>query len=141
MGGQFGINSPNALLKILKLSKTRAISKFSKIMRVIYPQNCLNQTWLQVNHTKPTNTLCWNWYLLTGGNYKSVSGHLENSWQLQNNTINSAMSKMINQVIYFLTSCFTFLTKFWMLQVRKSHSCRISAIFFQCCFMTETQWY
>ena len=26
-----------------------------------------------------------------------------------------------------------------MLQVRKSHSCGISAIFFQCCFMIETQ--
>ena len=26
-----------------------------------------------------------------------------------------------------------------MLQVRKSHSCEISAIFFHCCFMIETQ--
>ena len=28
--------------------------------------------------------------------------------------------------------------KFWMLQVRKSHFCGISAIFFQCYFMSET---
>ena len=39
------------------------------------------------DHTKPKNTLYWNWYLLTVGNYKSVSRQLENSWQLQNNTI------------------------------------------------------
>ena len=100
--------------------------------------------WLLVNYTKPTNTLYWNWYLLRAGNYKWASGLLENSWQLQNNTVNGTMSKtpnrVINQVIqYFLTHCFTFLTKFWMLQVRKSHSCKISAIFFQCCFMIETQ--
>ena len=30
-------------------------------------------------------------------------------------------------------------TKFWTFQVRKSHSCGISAIFFWCCFMIETQ--
>ena len=39
------------------LSKTRAISKFSNITRVICPKNCPYQTWLLVNHTKPTNTL------------------------------------------------------------------------------------
>ena len=72
-------------------------------------------------------------------NYKSASGQLENSWWLQDNTINGAMSIttnfVINQVIwYFLTNCFTFLTKGWMPQVRKSCSCGISAIFFQCFF-------
>ena len=77
-------------------------------------------------------------------NYKSASGKLENSWWLQDNTINGAMSIttnfVINQVIwYFLTNCFTFLTKGWMPQVRKSCSCGISAIFFQCFFMVETQ--
>ena len=47
---------------------------------------------------------------------------------------------VVNQVIWdFLTNCFTFPTKFWMLQVIKSDSCRISTIFFQCCFMIETQ--
>ena len=49
------------------------------------------------------------------------------------------LAKSINQVIYFLTNCFTFLTKFWMLQVRKSRFCGISVIFIQCCFMSETQ--
>ena len=48
---------------------------------------------LLVNHTKPTNTLYWNWYLLTVGNYKSASE------QLQNSTVNSAISLTINRVI------------------------------------------
>ena len=47
--------------------------------------------------------------------------------------------KSINQVIsYFLTNCFTFLTNFWMFQVRKSCFCGFSVIFFHCCFMSET---
>ena len=33
---------------------------------------------------------------------------------------------------------FFHLKKFWMLQVKKSHFCGISAIFFQCYFMSET---
>ena len=71
-------------------------------------------------------------------NYKSTNG------QLQNNTVNSAMLITINCVInqvmqYSLTNYFTFHTKFWMLQMIKSDSCGISAIFFQCCFMIETQ--
>ena len=35
LGGQFVINCP---------SEARAISKFSKITRVIYPKNCPNET-------------------------------------------------------------------------------------------------
>ena len=86
----------------------------------------------------------WNWCILTAANYKPVSRQLENSRQFQNNTGNSAMSKsiynVINQVIwYFLTNCFTFLTKSVKLQVWKSQSCRIFAIFFQCFFMIEIQ--
>ena len=50
------------------------------------------------------------------------------------------LAMSVSQAIqYFQANCFTFLTKFWMLQVRKSCSCGICAIFFQCCFMTETQ--
>ena len=68
----------------------------SKVLKS-YTKNCPSQTWLLVNHTKPTNTLYWNQYLLTVGNYKSTSG------QLQNNTVNGAMSIptncVINQVI------------------------------------------
>ena len=48
--------------------------------------------WLLVNHTKPRNTSYWNYYLLTVGNYKSASGQLKNSRQLQNNSLNGAMS-------------------------------------------------
>ena len=29
-----------------------------------------SNTWLLVNHTRPSNTLFWNWLLLTAGNYK-----------------------------------------------------------------------
>ena len=42
-------------------SKIRSISKFSKMTRMICPQNYPNQTcdyWL--NHTKPTTVLYWN---------------------------------------------------------------------------------
>ena len=39
----------------------------------------------------------------------------------------------------FSNKLFHFLTKFRIIQERKSHSCRISAIFFQCSFMIETQ--
>ena len=54
--------------------------------------------WLLVNHTKPTDTLYWNWYLLTADNYKAASG------QLQNKTVNDAMSL---QSIMWLTSKLT----------------------------------
>ena len=47
---------------------------------------------------------------------------------------------VINQVKwYYLRNCFIFCTKLWLLQVIKSHSCGISIIFYQCCFMTEAQ--
>ena len=59
----------------------------------------INIMWLLVNHTKPTNILYWNKYLLKVGNYKSASWQLEKSRQLQNNTINSAMLITTNQVI------------------------------------------
>ena len=44
--------------------------------------------WLLVNHTKPTNTLYWNEYILTVGNYKLANGILQDTGQLQNNTVN-----------------------------------------------------
>ena len=73
------------------LNKKRAISKISKIMRVIYTKNCPNQTcdyWLI---TPNQQTLCIETDIfLTSGNYKSTSG------QLQNNTVNGAMSIAIN---------------------------------------------
>ena len=81
-------------------SKTRAISNFSKITRVIYPKKWPETNmWLLVNHSKPTKTLYWNWYILRAGNYKLASRKLQNRGQLQNNTVNSAMSISINHVI------------------------------------------
>ena len=56
--------------------------------------------WLLVNHTKPTSTLYLNQYLLTAGNYKSASG------QLQNNTVNGAISITINRVIHTITTVY-----------------------------------
>ena len=44
-----------------------------------------------------TKYLYWNWHLLRAGNYKSASG------QLQNNTVNGAMSISINRVITKIT--------------------------------------
>ena len=44
---------------------------------------------LMVNHTKPTNTLVWNSYILTAGNYKTVRNYkitlLTVQYQLQSN--------------------------------------------------------
>ena len=51
--------------------------------------------WLLVNHIKPTNTLYWNYCLLTADNHKSARG------QLQNNSINGAISITIKRVIIF----------------------------------------
>ena len=45
--------------------------------------------WFLVNHTKPINTF----------ELKSASGKLQNSGQLQNNTVNGVMSITVNRVI------------------------------------------
>ena len=58
--------------------------------------------WLLVNYIKPRNTLYWNQHLLTAGNCKSVSSQLQNSGQLQNNTVNGEMTITINRVIIFV---------------------------------------
>ena len=51
--------SPHHLENFLNcLSKTRAISKFSKITRVIYPQNCPNQTCCYWLITQNQQTVC-----------------------------------------------------------------------------------
>ena len=55
--------------------------------------------WLLVNHTKPTKTLLWNYYLLTAGNHKSVSGQLQNSEQLQNHFVIGTILITINRLI------------------------------------------
>ena len=53
--------------------------------------------WSLVSQTKPTNTLYWNYCLLTEGNHKSRSG------QLQNNYINGTMLITIKCVIYLVS--------------------------------------
>ena len=42
-------------------------------------------------------------FLFTAGNYKSASWQLQNSRQLQNNTVNGAMSITINRMITLAT--------------------------------------
>ena len=49
--------------------------------------------WLLINHTKPTNTLYLNLYLLTAGNYKPASR------QLQNNSVKGAVVITMKRVI------------------------------------------
>ena len=63
--------------------------------------------WLLVNHTKlkKKNTLYWNLYILSAGNYKSPSKQLQNSGQLQNNPVNGPMLITINHVIILLICC------------------------------------
>ena len=58
---------------------------------------------------------------------------------MSNSTSYNWLAKSINQIIwYFLTNCFTFLQNFecskW-----ENHVSGISLIFFQCCFISETQ--
>ena len=84
MGGWFGVNFPSTFLKILKFQI------FQKSRRWFIPKLPEPNMWLLAHYTKATNTLCWNQYLLTADNYKSVSRHL------QNDTVNGAMSITMN---------------------------------------------
>ena len=59
--------------------------------------------WLLVNHTKPSNTLYLNEYLLIAGNYKSAGG------QFKNNSIDGTILITINRVITTLNNSFNFL--------------------------------
>ena len=69
--------------------------------------------WLPVNHIKPRNTLYWNKTIETVGNYKSASKQLQNSGQLQNNTVNGAMLITINPVIELQFPLIPFLISVW----------------------------
>ena len=108
---QFGIDCSTAFLKILKSPEPNM--------------------WLLVNHTKPTNTLYWNWHLLTAGNYKSASGHLLNSGQLQNNSVmlikrNRVIMSIILQLfkdviaIVFLIVTLKIDELLWLLKISKT---------------------
>ena len=59
---------------------------------------------LLVNHTKSTNTLYWNYYLLSLGNCISLSRQLQNSTKLQNNSVNSTMLITVSRVIISIIS-------------------------------------
>ena len=88
---RFGINCPSAFWKILKLhSFSRAISKFSKITRVIYPKNPPNETYGYWLITPNQQTVCFE-------NYKI----LQNSGQLQDNSVYGAM--LITITMWFNT--------------------------------------
>ena len=64
----------------------RAISKFSKIMRVIYPKNGPNGT-------------CYYWLITPSQQTLCIELISFNNGQLQNNTFNGAMSITTNRVI------------------------------------------
>ena len=81
------MDCPSAFLKILKNHK------------VIYLQNHPNQTCNYWIITPNQQTLCIETNLLSVGNYKSASGQLQDSGQLQNNSVNSAMLVTIKRVI------------------------------------------
>ena len=72
----------------------------SKIKRVIYPKNCPNQTCDYCLITQNQQILCIETNIFfTAGNYKPLRGQLQNSWQLQNNSVNGALTITINCVI------------------------------------------
>ena len=96
---QFGINCQSVFLKIFKLPKF--FQHFQKSREWFIPKIAQLNMLLLFNHTKLTNTLYWNWYLLTTGNYKSANGQLQNSGQLQNNSVNGAMLITINHVTIY----------------------------------------
>ena len=89
----------SAFFKILKVPEwNKDNSKFfTNHKGYLFQKSPETNMWLLVNHTKPTKTLYWNLYLLTAGSYKSANR------QLQNNTINGAMSITINHVIKSVT--------------------------------------
>ena len=82
-----------------RFSKTRAIAKFPKITRVIYPQNCPIRRCDYLLITPNQKTFFIETSILTAGNYKSASR------QLQNNTVNGAMSITLNLVIRMIILC------------------------------------
>ena len=78
LGRRLRINFPSSFLKMLKLSeKSESNFKIFKNHEGDLSQKLRKPNmWLLVNHTKPTNTFYWNWYILRAGNYKSASGKI-----------------------------------------------------------------
>ena len=72
-------------LKIARVKRGK-FQTFSKITRVIYPKNNLNQT-------------CDYWLITPNQETLCIKTSIFNSQQLQNNTVNGAVSITINRVI------------------------------------------
>ena len=84
LGGRFEINCPSAFLKILKFPEwTEGNFKIYKYHEGDLSQKIANQIAYQTNKHFVLK--------LTAGNLKSASGQLQNSWQLQNNSVNGAI--------------------------------------------------
>ena len=92
LGVQFGITSRVHFWKLWNCpSKMRAISKFSKIMRLLNPpKNRPSQICDNWSITPNQQTLSTETNVLKVDNYKSVGR------QLQNNTVNGGMSITVN---------------------------------------------
>ena len=99
-GRAFWDKLPECIFENFEISKTRAISKFLKITRVIYLKNCPNQPCSYWLITQNQQTLCiettifWQWAVT-----KSASGQLQNRGKLQNNSDNGTNLITINRVI------------------------------------------
>ena len=92
MGGRFEINCPSAFLKILKFPEWNEDNfKIYKYREGDLSQKIANQIAYQTNKHFVLK--------ITAGNLKSASGQLQNSWQLQNSSVNGAILITINRVI------------------------------------------
>ena len=92
MGGRFEINCPSAFLKILKFPEwNEGNFKIYKYREGDLSQKIANQIAYQTNKHFVLK--------ITAGNLKSASGQLQNSWQLQNSSVNGAILITINRVI------------------------------------------
>ena len=81
-------------------SKTRTISKFSKITRVIYPKNPPNQTggyWL----ITPNQHFVFKLILFNSRQLQISERATTKQRQLQNNSVNNTMLMTINRVIIY----------------------------------------
>ena len=112
------MNCTSGFLKILKLkcpSKTRGISKFSKITRVGYSINCPKQT-------------CGYWSITPNQHFvlKLVSF---NSGQLQNNSFNGEMLITINRVINHCNARCQSFERVSFFDVRYWASTKLSSVF------------
>ena len=82
---------------------------FLKITRVIYRKYRHMQIWairVVTGWSHQINKRFVSKYVSTAGNYKSVSGKLQNSRQLQNNSVNGAVLITVNRVVNWVIASF-----------------------------------